>query len=94
MTSGLYRWSKKTVNEWPSIVIPTAVLALSRVYIAEGALFRVSEVEDYSRGQDNPSKLITVSELSLLWVIYAVGMAIASCVVIIETGFLRWISRK
>lgn len=84
MTSGLYRWSNKIINEWPSVawlmgdpVVAEKVSTLGYVYFGEGSLSKGARVGiDDSRilSQESTLKSTTLDELSLLWIVYAAGV--------------------
>lgn len=81
VSSGLYRWSKAFVNERPYFmwmmgdpVIIEKVLSLTQIYCSEGALSKDFELEDRILHQENVLKPIVVNDLSLVWMIYFVGM--------------------
>lgn len=98
LTSGLYRWSKQTVNEVPLLawiqgacVITERMIALSGQYFAEGALSSTFEAAfDRPGGRPGQQSLLKATSnemLSIVWRIYGAGMALA--VVVFSTELAR-----
>lgn len=87
VTSGMFRWSKQSINERPAMawiqgdpVLAERVQSLSSAYFAEAALFKGFEAdadEGKTLDQERAIKATAVSDLSLVWMMYAVGVACA-----------------
>ncbi|KAL1374564.1 hypothetical protein pipiens_001649 [Culex pipiens pipiens] len=80
ITSGKFRWSKQTLNEWPMMgwtagdaVVTERILVLSAIFFAEGALDRFHSPRASWQGDTSRNILgmpTNVGELSLVWGVY------------------------
>lgn len=87
ITSGMFRWSKQTLNEWPMMgwatgdaVVTERIQVMSAVFFAEGALDRFHCPRATWQEDDSRNILgmpTTVDELSLVWGVYLVGTGVA-----------------
>lgn len=94
ITSGLYRWSKRTINDWPLLLwvlgdpmITERLLILSRVFFAEAALYKTFQTKAEERMsiiQTSLLKSTTFEDLSLVWIVYAVGVIFAIFICFLE----------
>lgn len=102
--SGMYRWSKQTINNWPLLawtngdpIVLERMLILSRIYYAENALNSIygkafSELKEASL--ESTVKPTTVEDLSLVWMVYVVGLVFSILVFIFEINDLPSLARK